>query len=219
METESALPLTKEILGEHLFSKVESSHPESADRITGMLLEAGNEQVMAMLEDDNLLAMCIKSALKVIHRECEDTGSIDKQTLGEELYSLVLDLKPNQCAAKITGMLMELDISTIQNLLDSPTDLQKAVNKAVHTLNIDEAGNTCGKVTDKEEEKQEIGEELYNLVALQQRELAPKITGMLLEMSVQDLRELLQQPDMLKKKVDLAMKVLQQEKIISSAPS
>ena len=62
------LPLTKEILGEHLYSKVEITHPDSADRITGMLLEAGNEQVMAMLEDPNLLAVCIKSALKVIHR-------------------------------------------------------------------------------------------------------------------------------------------------------
>ena len=36
-------------------------------------------------------------------RESQDQSAIDKQTLGEEVYSLVLDLKPNQCAAKITG--------------------------------------------------------------------------------------------------------------------
>ena len=39
----------------------------------------------------------------------------------------------------VEGMLMELDIPTIQTLLDSPTDLQKAVNKAVCSLNTDES--------------------------------------------------------------------------------
>lgn len=37
------------------------------------------------------------------------------------------------------GMLMEMHITAIQRLLDSPTDLQKAVNRAVDTLNADAA--------------------------------------------------------------------------------
>ncbi len=44
-------------------------------------------------------------------------------------------------------------------------------------------------------------------------------TGMLLEMDVRDLQELLQQPDNLKKKVKLAIQVLQQETNAKEAPS
>ena len=44
-------------------------------------------------------------------------------------------------------------------------------------------------------------------------------TGMLLEMDIRDLQELLQQPDNLKKKVKLAIQVLQQESNAKEAPS
>ena len=52
-------------------------------------------------------------------------------------FSLIskLIIKPLNYA----GMLMEMHITAIQRLLDSPTDLQKAVNRAVDTLNADAA--------------------------------------------------------------------------------
>ena len=66
LHSSGALLDTKQVLGEHLFSKVTEVHPGKAERITGMLLEAENEDIMKMLEDDSLLRRRIEGALRVI---------------------------------------------------------------------------------------------------------------------------------------------------------
>lgn len=50
--------------------------------------------------------------------------------LGERLYPLVADLQPDR-AAKITGMLLEMDNAEILLLIENPTALQTKVDEAV----------------------------------------------------------------------------------------
>ncbi|XP_060201380.1 polyadenylate-binding protein 7-like [Lycium barbarum] len=56
-----------------------------------------------------------------------------KQILGEHLYPLVSQHKPN-LAAKVTGMLLEMDNSKLLSLLKSPESLGAMVQKAVDVL-------------------------------------------------------------------------------------
>ncbi|KAL0555410.1 hypothetical protein IC582_009355 [Cucumis melo] len=58
-----------------------------------------------------------------------------KQILGEHLYPLVQKRKP-ELAAKITGMLLEMDNSELLLLLESPESLAAKVEEAVQVLKI-----------------------------------------------------------------------------------
>jgi len=56
-----------------------------------------------------------------------------KNVLGERLYTYIVKKHPKQ-AAKITGMLLEMDNSEILNLLDSPQQLDAKVAEAMDVL-------------------------------------------------------------------------------------
>jgi len=57
-----------------------------------------------------------------------------KNILGERLFPLIHKEHP-QLAGKITGMLLEMDVSEILKLLDSPTEIQAKINEAMDVLN------------------------------------------------------------------------------------
>eukprot|EP00998_Keelungia_sp_KM082_P005915 NODE_219_length_2278_cov_98.180381_g213_i0.p1 GENE.NODE_219_length_2278_cov_98.180381_g213_i0~~NODE_219_length_2278_cov_98.180381_g213_i0.p1 ORF type:complete len:670 (+),score=161.85 NODE_219_length_2278_cov_98.180381_g213_i0:78-2087(+) len=57
-----------------------------------------------------------------------------KNALGERLFSSITDTHPD-LAAKITGMLLEMDNGEILNLLESPQLLQNKVQEAISVLN------------------------------------------------------------------------------------
>lgn len=56
-----------------------------------------------------------------------------KQVVGERLYRMVAELRPHE-APKITGMLLEMDLSEVLALLDSPEELQAKVTEAYDVL-------------------------------------------------------------------------------------
>jgi polyadenylate-binding protein len=58
---------------------------------------------------------------------------MQKQILGERLFPLVMKEQP-ALAGKITGMLLEMDVSDILPLLDSPAELNAKVNEAIEVL-------------------------------------------------------------------------------------
>ncbi|WP_285164328.1 hypothetical protein, partial [Mycobacterium tuberculosis] len=55
--------------------------------------------------------------------------------LGERIYPLVHSLQP-ELAAKITGMLLEMDNSELLLLLESPESLAAKVDEAVRVLEV-----------------------------------------------------------------------------------
>ena len=69
--------------------------------------------------------------------------SIPLQLLGEQLYPLVAQQEPEQ-AAKITGMLLEMDRAEVLLLLESPDALQAKVDEAVAVLRLAAAAPDAG---------------------------------------------------------------------------
>lgn len=55
------------------------------------------------------------------------------QMLGENLYPLVEQLEP-ESAAKVTGMLLEMDQTEVLHLLESPDALKAKVAEAMEVL-------------------------------------------------------------------------------------
>ena len=54
----------------------------------------------------------------------------DKDQLGEYLYPLV-EMKNPENAAKVTGMLLEMEIDQIQNIIRNPAQLDKWISEAM----------------------------------------------------------------------------------------
>ena len=80
-EEEPFLPLTaailaivtpeeqKQMLGETLFPRIQRMYPELARKITGMLLEMDNAELLHMLEDGDSLKRWVEKAVVVIQRK------------------------------------------------------------------------------------------------------------------------------------------------------
>mmetsp|Transcript_32228 Transcript_32228/g.126033 ORF Transcript_32228/g.126033 Transcript_32228/m.126033 type:complete len:106 (-) Transcript_32228:19-336(-) len=56
-----------------------------------------------------------------------------KTIVGERLYPLIYEREP-QLAAKLTGMMIGLDISEILHLLESPAALEENIKEALEVL-------------------------------------------------------------------------------------
>ncbi|BFZ57089.1 Protein phosphatase PP2A regulatory subunit B [Savitreella phatthalungensis] len=67
----------KQMLGEALYPKVQQSEPALAGKITGMLLEMDNAEILALLEDDEQLKGKVSEALDVLRDWNEKHGSKD----------------------------------------------------------------------------------------------------------------------------------------------
>ncbi|XP_055896776.1 uncharacterized protein LOC106063235 [Biomphalaria glabrata] len=168
----SNLPTTKDVLGEHLFYKVEESlstyfanyevlpdgQSSPAEKITGMLLERSIKDVNHMLTDQMFLLDNIHEALvfliedklsdKLLQQKSSKSLSCDE--LGEILYFKVRKLEGNN-ASCITGMLLDQDISSLVSLLQDDNLLKMAVNKAKESLNSHEPSRLADtNVVDKD---------------------------------------------------------------------
>ena len=137
-----------------------------------------------------------------------------KQILGEQLFYLISQMDPGQ-AGKITGMLMKLDNSEIQQILDSYQLLKLKVNEAVMVLKAYEALRTQTSelsAATPQQQKQLLGEHLFYSINQIYPEQAGKITGMLLEMDNSEILHMLDSQELLKMKVEEAVTVLKDHK-------
>jgi len=66
----------KQMLGERLFPLIQRMHPDLAGKITGMLLEIDNSDLVHMLEDSNSLKGKVEEAVSVLHAH---QGKIEKK--------------------------------------------------------------------------------------------------------------------------------------------
>ncbi|KAF6729147.1 Polyadenylate-binding protein [Oryzias melastigma] len=127
-------------LGEQLFELVDVFNTGHSQKITGMLLEQHKDAVLQLLSDSRLLEEQVTLALKILKEqnaeETENGGSSDaedKDRLGEKLFSLVEEMDPLH-ANDITGMLLEMNPSALQQLLGDHSMLEVAVKKAQSAL-------------------------------------------------------------------------------------
>jgi len=121
-------------------------HPERAGKITGMILEMDNSDILKLLSNPQLLDAQVEEAAMVLFQHVASTGTThlqdalatmsperQKNELGERLYSLIVKGHPER-AGKITGMILEMDNADILNLLSNPQMLDAQVEEAVMVL-------------------------------------------------------------------------------------
>ena len=143
-----------------------------------------------------------------------DNGNLEsKQALGEKIYSLIEGRHPND-AEKLTGILLEMDYQSLEQLIKDPDLFENKVEDALSVLKNNteemEAGQSQSELTvlRQAQDRTSIGEELYDLVYALNSNQADKITGMLLEMDLPDLDMLVKQPAALEEKVNHALMAL-----------
>ncbi len=56
--------------------------------------------------------------------------------IGEELYAKISQIDAHR-AGKITGMLLEMEVSELIHLLESPASLQEKIDEAIYVLDED----------------------------------------------------------------------------------
>eukprot|EP00974_Lingulodinium_polyedra_P020321 1964316-Lingulodinium_polyedra.AAC.1 len=80
------------MIGERLFPAIARHQPELAGKITGMMLEMGNRELLDVLESEQQLSDMINEALSVlttampVQTETEDLATTDMAEAGEEQH-------------------------------------------------------------------------------------------------------------------------------------
>ncbi|XP_063066128.1 uncharacterized protein LOC134457996 [Engraulis encrasicolus] len=131
----------------------------------------------------------------------------DQEELGEKLYNVVFS-KHGEIAGKLTGMLLELPDSVITQMLQDETVLNDGISRALQALNQE------SQVSEAEEasaSSDSLGERLYDLIDLHNTGHTHKITGMLLEQKKEAVLQLLSDPELLEKKINVALKTLAEQ--------
>lgn len=75
--------------------------------------------------------------------------SEQKQMLGERLFPVIDQMRPNLPAGKITGMLLEIDNSELLHMLDHTESLKAKVDEAIAVLQahqVNPVPNATGKM-------------------------------------------------------------------------
>ena len=149
----------KRLIGDRLYTKIiENVEQRLAGKITGMLLEMDNQQLLLLLSDKQQLIIAINAALDVfndfdqkemssnanqshqttspsIDEDFQDIKSAErKRSMGERLFVKISKIQP-VLAPKLTGMILEMPEPQLLVLLSDSKALQNAVNTAISVLN------------------------------------------------------------------------------------
>jgi len=62
----------KQAIGEMLYMRIVGSQPELAGKITGMLLEMDNQELIGLVKDGEALSLKVNEALAVLHDYSKD---------------------------------------------------------------------------------------------------------------------------------------------------
>lgn len=228
-ESESVLKQAKDktSIGEELYELVCTFDSDQADKITGMLLEMDLKDVEIIVKNQTALEEKVNEALTALNGQFNKaettTSSVDEQedkTLhGEQLYYLISEWFPDD-TDKITGMLLELDVTTLNSLLKDPEALKEKATHAADALgetNINKGiphslastSNSIQECRDNtlsdSEMKPVLAEQLYNIIEEWYPGKAEQLTGMLMDVDCATLETLVLNEQMLKEKLEGAL--------------
>ena len=207
----------KLVIGEELYGLVSVLNTEHAEKITGMLLEIDTEQLEVIVKDQVALEEKVNQALKALNNQIEkpETASLaeqesEKTLLGEKLYYIISEWYPDQ-AGKITGMLLELDITTLNLLLKDSAALKEKASHAAKTLTETTSEKEIPlvlqedkKIPDSRTRHSLLAQQLYSVIHKWYPERAEKLTEMLVESNEAccTLETLVLNKQLLKEKID-----------------
>ncbi|XP_028519420.1 uncharacterized protein LOC110253855 isoform X2 [Exaiptasia diaphana] len=248
----------EESIGNKIYGTVHQLYPTYAGNITGMLLEMDKEQLVCLINDKDILLRCIHQAAHVyMESQTEkkqlsgdreqninllvpkthnnhDIQSLDegqeKELLGEQLYLKIERKHPNE-AAKVTGMLLEMDAQNLKQVLDDSALLDKTIQEALEVLHNVENGkngifsnlseqeakynsishNDTNKTrkSSMDHERDELVEQLYHKIVARHPTKAYKITGMFLEMDTNFLKQLNANSELFDRQVTECLKAME----------
>ncbi|XP_066569170.1 uncharacterized protein LOC136758571 [Amia ocellicauda] len=205
-----------DLLGEQLYNLIYHRHSEMAAKLTGMLLELPIPVIEQMLQDEGMLSEGVEKALRALEApadagktepQVEDGISASTDSLGDQLYDLV-DVYNTCYTEKITGMLLEQKKEDVRKLLSNPSVLEEKVNIALQTLAEQNQMESQTSNSSELDEKERLGEKLFAIVEEMDRMNCADITGMLLEMDLCNLQEILRDRAMLEVAVRRAQSAL-----------
>ncbi|XP_042567328.1 uncharacterized protein LOC122134729 [Cyprinus carpio] len=135
----------------------------------------------------------------------------DLETLGEKLYDLIYP-KYTEMTAKLTGMLLELPVSVVSQMLCDEALLNKALERALTVLTSSDSSEPVSHTDDAASVSSDsLGEQLFDLIDLYNTGHTQKITGMLLEQKKEAVFQLLSDHSLLEEQVKIALKTLQEQ--------
>ncbi|XP_047498835.1 polyadenylate-binding protein, cytoplasmic and nuclear-like isoform X2 [Penaeus chinensis] len=178
-----------------------------------LVAERSNSEIIELLTSDSLLEKKVEKAVTSLY--VPDTEV--RETLGVMLFQEVSEIEQELCA-QVTGMLLELPVSSLTQLLKNQEALKEAVMKAkreylkfITEEEIQKSEEVPPGTKSISKEKQELGEIIYEKLLTSYPTEASKLTGMLLQMEYRDLLRVIAEPKHLSEKVELALRVLQGE--------
>ena len=177
----------KHIIGERLYPLIQSTHPDQAGKITGMLLEIDNAELLHMLESREALAAKTQEAVLLLRaHSAQERGKIKngKGTIG-------LNAREQRRGRPLA---VSMQPQAEQQVIYIPGQ---------EPLNSRELA-----AVSPQEQKQIIGERLYPLIQSTHPDQAGKITGMLLEIDNVELLHMLESREALAAKTQEAVSVL-----------
>lgn len=215
----------KTSIGEELYELVYALNSNQADKITGMLLEMDLPDLEMLVKHQAALEEKVNQASRALNSQVneQETASSkaeqDKTLLGEQLYYLISEWYPDQ-VDKITGMLLELDVTTLNLLVTDSTVLKEKAAHAANVLsetstekeishNIASTENSAQESGDKllsdSEMKHTLAEQIYGIVDQWYPNGAEQLTGMLMEIDCKTLETLVLNEQLLKEKLEKAL--------------
>jgi len=121
-------------IGSHLFKRVSLVHPSKAELLTGVLMGIERDAILQLLVSASALHLSIASVIKKL----VDSGKLSRkdmtfmqEELGDLIHSVVEKDLDQETACRVTGMLIEIDLVCLHEILADDSIFRKRVGDAV----------------------------------------------------------------------------------------
>ena len=120
-----------QLLGGKIFPMIARLEPAHAGKITGMILQMDDADVLELVESPDRLKAVVWEAWRILLEAA--SKSLRDQMLGEKIFRMLPRLEPGR-AAKITGMILQMNDADVLELVESPDRLQAVLCEAGRML-------------------------------------------------------------------------------------